>query len=36
MDPRLFAGIQDFMECVATGRQPLSDLALAFETAKVI
>jgi predicted dehydrogenase len=27
--------IQDFMECVATGRQPLSDLALAFETTKV-
>jgi predicted dehydrogenase len=27
--------IQDFMECVATGRQPLSDLALAFETIKV-
>jgi predicted dehydrogenase len=27
--------IQDFMECVATGRQPLSDLALAFETMKV-
>jgi hypothetical protein len=24
--------IQDFMECAATGRQPLSDLALAFET----
>jgi predicted dehydrogenase len=27
--------IQDFMECVATGRQPLSGLALAFETIKV-
>ena len=27
--------MQDFMECVATGRQPLSDLALAFETIKV-
>jgi predicted dehydrogenase len=27
--------IQDFMECVATGRQPLSDLALAVETTKV-
>ena len=27
--------IQDFMECAATGRQPLSDLALAFETIKV-
>jgi predicted dehydrogenase len=27
--------IQDFMECTATGRQPLSDLALAFETIKV-
>ena len=27
--------IQDFMECVATGRQPRSDLALAFETIKV-
>jgi predicted dehydrogenase len=27
--------IQDFMECTATGRQPLSDLALAFETTKV-
>ena len=27
--------IQDFMECVATGRQPLSNLALAFETIKV-
>jgi predicted dehydrogenase len=27
--------IQDFMECVATGRQPLSGLALAFETTKV-
>jgi hypothetical protein len=23
------------MECVATGRQPLSDLSLAFETIKV-
>lgn len=27
--------IQDFMECVATGRQPLADLALAFDTIKV-
>jgi predicted dehydrogenase len=27
--------IQDFMECVASGRQPLSDLALAFETTRV-
>jgi predicted dehydrogenase len=27
--------IQDFMECVASGRQPLADLALAFETIKV-
>jgi len=27
--------IQDFMECAATGRQPLSDLALAFETIRV-
>ena len=27
--------IQDFMECVATGRQPLSDLALAYETIRV-
>ena len=27
--------IQDFVECAATGRQPLSDLALAFETTKV-
>ncbi|SPP93854.1 Gfo/Idh/MocA family protein [Bradyrhizobium vignae] len=27
--------IQDFMECVATGRQPLSNLALAYETIKV-
>ncbi|MDA9433405.1 Gfo/Idh/MocA family protein [Bradyrhizobium sp. CCBAU 51627] len=27
--------IQDFMECAATGRQPLSDLALACETIKV-
>ena len=27
--------IQDFMECTATGRRPLSDLALAFETTKV-
>ncbi len=27
--------IQDFMECVATGRQPLADLALAYETTKV-
>jgi predicted dehydrogenase len=27
--------IQDFMECVAFGRQPLSDVDLAFETMKV-
>jgi predicted dehydrogenase len=27
--------IQDFMECAASGRQPLSGLALAFETIKV-
>jgi len=27
--------IQDFVECAATGRQPRSDLALAFETIKV-
>lgn len=27
--------IQNFMECAATGRQPLSDLALAYETIKV-
>jgi len=27
--------IQDFMECVATGRQPLSDLTLAFETIRI-
>jgi predicted dehydrogenase len=27
--------IQDFMECVATGRQPLADMALAYETIKV-
>ncbi|HYB11396.1 MAG TPA: Gfo/Idh/MocA family oxidoreductase [Alphaproteobacteria bacterium] len=27
--------IQDFMECVATGRQPLADLALAYETMKI-
>jgi predicted dehydrogenase len=27
--------IQDFMECVASGRPPLADLALAFETTKV-
>ncbi|MHC2538109.1 Gfo/Idh/MocA family protein [Bradyrhizobium diazoefficiens] len=27
--------IQDFMECAATSRQPLSDLALAYETIKV-
>jgi predicted dehydrogenase len=24
--------IQDFMECVATGRQPLADLELAYDT----
>ena len=28
-------GIQDFMECVATGRQPLAGLALAYETTRV-
>ena len=27
--------IQDFMECVAQGRQPLADLSLAYETIKV-
>ncbi|MHC1947089.1 Gfo/Idh/MocA family oxidoreductase [Bradyrhizobium sp. UFLA06-06] len=27
--------IQDFMECVTTGRQPLADLALAYETTRV-
>ncbi|MGY3075162.1 putative dehydrogenase [Bradyrhizobium sp. LM6.10] len=27
--------IQDFMECAASGRPPLSDLALAYETIKV-
>ena len=27
--------IQDFMECVATGRRPLSDLALAYGTTRV-
>ena len=27
--------IQDFMECAATGRQPLSDLGLAYETIKI-
>jgi hypothetical protein len=27
--------IQDFMECVATGRQPLSGLDLAFQTMQV-
>lgn len=27
--------IQDFIECAATGRQPFSDLALAYETIKV-
>ena len=27
--------IQDFMECAATGRQPRSDLALAFETTRI-
>ena len=27
--------IQDFMECVATGRQPLAGLALAYETTRV-
>jgi predicted dehydrogenase len=27
--------MQDFMECVAQGRQPLADLALAYETIKV-
>lgn len=28
-------GTKATMECVATGRQPLSDLALAYETIKV-
>jgi predicted dehydrogenase len=27
--------IQDFMECVALGRQPRADLALAYETTKI-
>src|SRR5262249_35850554 len=27
--------IQDFMECVAFGREPVSGLALAYETAKI-
>src|SRR3979490_448248 len=27
--------IQDFMECVSTGRQPLADVGLAYETIKV-
>src|SRR6266487_3033622 len=27
--------IQDFMECVAFGRQPLADLGLAYETTKI-
>jgi predicted dehydrogenase len=27
--------IQDFMECVATGRRPLSDLELAYETTRI-
>jgi hypothetical protein len=27
--------IQDFMECATTGRQPLADLGLAYETIKV-
>jgi predicted dehydrogenase len=27
--------IQDFMECVAVGRQPRADLALAYETTKI-
>jgi predicted dehydrogenase len=27
--------IQDFMECVATGRQPLADLELAYETTRI-
>jgi predicted dehydrogenase len=27
--------IQDFMECAATGRQPLSGLDLAYETTKL-
>ena len=27
--------IQDFMECVATGRQPLADLQLAYETTRI-
>lgn len=28
--------IQDFMECVRDGRQPLSDLSLAFETSQLL
>jgi predicted dehydrogenase len=27
--------IQDFMECVATGRQPLADMDLAYETTRI-
>jgi predicted dehydrogenase len=27
--------IQDFMECVTTGRQPLADLELAYETTRI-
>jgi predicted dehydrogenase len=27
--------IQDFMECVATGRQPLADLELAYQTTRI-
>jgi hypothetical protein len=27
--------IQDFMECVALGRQPRADLGLAYETTKI-
>ena len=28
--------IQDFMECAAFGRQPRADIALAYETTKLI
>ena len=28
--------LQDFMECVAYGRQPLSGFDLAYDTAKVV
>ncbi len=29
---RFWAGIQDFTECAATGRQPLADFELAYST----